>query len=164
MITEMKIGHEAGQDVRRETSRLLKEKGPSLDRTLLRLRQALNAKDTRVVKLKGAVSEEAMPKGFGLVVTTGAVVRGEDGMMAYGDGDSLIKYDVVAHGPRLKAIELALTLHDAMPSQRHDHNIHADPELVNAVIDGLPGEVVGSVLSKLDKYISGKRPRTGAKK
>ena len=156
-------GKQAGLTARQATVEKLKQRGPTLDRTLLRLRQALNAKETKVVKLKGAVTQDALPKGFVSVVNTGTVVRGKDGM-DYGDGDSLIKYDVVAHGPRLKAIELALTLHDAMPSQRHEHNIHAAPELVNAVIDGLPENVVGSVLSKLDKYISGQRTRSGAKK
>jgi len=149
---------QAGLTARQATVEKLKQKGPSLDRTLLRLRQSLNAKETKVVKLKGSLNKDHLPKGFEHIVSTGTMVVNDDGI-AYGDGDSLLKYDVVAHGPRLKAIELALALYDAMPSQRHEHNLHADPGLVNAIIDGIPTECVESVVQKLDQYVSGKRPK-----
>jgi len=113
-------GQEVGMDVRQETVRLLQKKGPKLDKVLLRLRQALNANETKVIKLKGAITKDELPKGFDLIVNTGLVIEGKDGE-SFGNGESLVSYDVVAHGHRLKAVDLALQLHDAMPSLKHEH-------------------------------------------
>lgn len=157
------IGVLADYNVRQDTIRLLKQKGPSLDKALLRLRQALNAEETKVIKLKGAVSKDALPKKVDVLVRTGTIIRNEDGI-EFGDGESLIKYDVVAHGIRLKAVELALTLHDAMPNQRHDHNIHADPEFINAIISGLPNEFADGVCAELTKLISARKLGKGTPK
>jgi len=44
---EENIGKEAGLEVRAETLKLLREKGPSLKKVILRLKQALNAKETK---------------------------------------------------------------------------------------------------------------------
>ena len=88
MITEdERIGQKAGADVRARTLKLLNEKGPKLDKVLMRLNQALNAKEIKVFNPAGN------DKDTGLVYSKG----------------------LVAHGPRLTAIKLALELHDAMP-------------------------------------------------
>jgi len=113
-------GQEVGMDVRQETVRLLQKKGPKLDKVLLRLRQALNANETKVIKLKGAITKDELPKGFDLIVNTGLVIEGKDGE-SFGNGESLVSYDVVAHGHRLKAVDQALQLHDVMPSLKHEH-------------------------------------------
>ena len=52
-----KIGQETLDSVRANTIRLLNEKGPKLDRVLLRLRQALNAKETKFFAFQGTVME-----------------------------------------------------------------------------------------------------------
>jgi len=96
-----------------------KRKGPKLDKVLKRLRDALKAQETKVVKLKGAITPDQLPKGFKLIVNTGLLIEGPEGQQ-FGTGESLVKYDVVAHGHRLKAVDLALQLHDAMPSQKHE--------------------------------------------
>lgn len=112
-------GTEAAINARQETVKLLNEKGPKLNKVLLRLRQALNAQETKVIKLKGAVTKNDLPKGFDLIVNTGLLIEDKDGNQ-FGNGESLVKYDVVAHGHRLKAVDLALQLHDAMPNQKHE--------------------------------------------
>lgn len=111
---------EAAQDVRQETIRLLREKGPKIGKVLLRLRQALSARETKLIKIKGGISQTDLPKGFDLIATSGLLSHGKDGDI-FGDGESLIKCDMIAHNPRLRAIDLALQLHDAMPSQKHEH-------------------------------------------
>ena len=67
MATEQEINREAGRqaglEVRQQTIRLLEKKGPSLDRIVLRLKQALNAKTTKAQYDKdigGWVYAEAM--------------------------------------------------------------------------------------------------------
>lgn len=118
-LTDEQIGAEAAYNARQETVRLLQEKGPKLEKILLRLRQSLNAQETKIVKLKGAVNQNDLPKGFRLIANTGIVLQNDDGNQ-FGNGESLIAYDLIAHGHRLRAIDLALQLHDAMPSQKHE--------------------------------------------
>ena len=163
MNSEENIGKEADFNVRQETVKLLEKKGPKLDKILLRLRQALNAKETKVVKLKGATTKDEFPKGFDLIVNTGFLIEHDDGEV-FGTGESLVSYDLIAHGHRLKAVDLALQLHDAMPSQKHEHEHSVDPGLINAIISGLPEDVARGVCSKLNEYISAKRNRTGTSK
>ena len=122
-------GQEVGMDVRQETVRLLQKKGPKLDKVLLRLREALNANETKVIKLKGAITKDELPKGFDLIVNTGLVIEGKDGE-SFGNGESLVSYDVVAHGHRLKAVDQALQLHDAIPSLKHEHTGAGGKDLI----------------------------------
>jgi len=53
-----KIGQETLDSVRANTIRLLNEKGPKLDRVLLRLRQALSAKETKFFQFQGIVTDQ----------------------------------------------------------------------------------------------------------
>jgi len=147
----------AGADVRAETIKLLHNKGPKLDRVLLRLRQSLNAKETKVIKLKGAIGKNELPKGFDLIVNTGSLITSKDGEV-FGDGESLIRYDVISHSPRLRAIDLALQLHDAMPGQKHEHSgkIDLNAGTLNAIISALPDELAKSVSDRLMELISSK--------
>jgi|GEM_PF-2186777 len=116
---KIEAGTQAANNARERTVQLLQEKGPKLDKVLKRLRDALKAQETKVVKLKGAITPDQLPKGFKLIVNTGLLIEGPEGQQ-FGTGESLVKYDVVAHGHRLKAVDLALQLHDAMPSQKHE--------------------------------------------
>lgn len=87
-LTDQEIGEIAAYNARQETIRLLQKKGPKLEDVLLRLRQALNAKEAKFFAHQGEIIEER---------------------------------DVIAHGHRLRAVDLALQLHDAMPSQKYEH-------------------------------------------
>ncbi|MFH2003080.1 MAG: hypothetical protein ABIK28_25670 [Planctomycetota bacterium] len=69
------------------------------------------------------------------------------------DGIVTDQKDVIAHGIRLKATELALALHDAMPSQRHEHEISGqigatvslsdeDRKLLKAALNDVAKELV----------------------
>ena len=84
---KVEAGIEAAYNARQETVKLLREKGPKLGRVLFRLRQALNAKETKFFAHQGEVIDQK---------------------------------DVIAHNIRLRAVDLALQLHDAMPSQKHE--------------------------------------------
>lgn len=127
--SEAMKGQEIGMDVRRETLSLLQKKGPKLDKVLLRLRQSLNAKETKIVKIKGAINEDELPKGFNLIGHSGLLTNTKDGDI-FGTGESLVACDLIAHGHRLRAVELALQLHDAMPSQKHEHLHEVKPLIV----------------------------------
>lgn len=125
MKTEEELCTDAGQDVRQETVNLLQEKGPKLDKVLLRLRDAINAKETKFIKIKGAISQtdllkKSPKKSFELIASSGLLSHGKDGDI-FGDGESLITCDMINHNVRLRAVDLALQLHDAMPSQKHEH-------------------------------------------
>ena len=163
-ISDEQIGQEAGYDARQETLQLLRQKGPKLDRVLMRLRQAINAEETKIIKLKGAVNVDKLPKKCELIATTGVLIQDDDGEV-FSTGESLLHYDVKAHGPRLRAIDLALQLHDAMPSKKHEHGgkVELDAGTLNAIISGLPDELAGAVCEQLSKLVSDGRDRAGTK-
>lgn len=125
---EEQLGQEAGREVREETARILREKGPNLEKVLLRLRQALNAKETRVFNPRGNTTESGL----------------------------LYSKPLIAHGIRVKAIDLALQLHDAYPSKKHQHSgsITLNSDLLNAILDALPREYASAVCDKLVELVS----------
>jgi len=69
-----------------------------------KLKRELNAKETKTIKVKGAVGTDNLPRGFRVVACSGTMAEGKEGQ-AFGDGDTVIQYDVIAWGIRQKARE-----------------------------------------------------------
>jgi hypothetical protein len=94
------IRDKAAKEAREEVLRTAKRKGVTLCRTMQRLKEALDAKETKFFSFQGEVIQQE---------------------------------DVIAHGIRLKAVEIALAIHDAMPASKH------------AVVDkdGIPQDLSG---------------------
>jgi len=44
---------------------------------------------------------------------------------------------VIAHQIRLRAVEISLNILDAMPSEKHDHNLTADESTMTRVVQAL---------------------------
>lgn len=93
--TDIELLAQAERNVMAEVKKLLEDKGPSLDKVLLRLRQELSAKEIK----------------------------------AQYDKDDGWQYSkaLIAHNIRLRAVQVALNLHDAMPSEKHDVTVRGNP-------------------------------------
>ena len=93
-MDEEQIGHDAGETARQKTVRLLQERASTkIERVLVRLGQALSAKETKFFQHEGRVTDHRK---------------------------------VIAHGTRLRAVDLALQLHDVKPSEKHDLKVTGD--------------------------------------
>jgi hypothetical protein len=96
--------------------------GITLDYLLKRAKRALNAKETKNAKLKGAVKD--LPRGRRLIATSGTVHYEErDGVkiLMGGDGDSLIEWDEVAWSIREGARKDMHKLRGDYPADRMEH-------------------------------------------
>lgn len=72
---------------------------------ITRLKRELNARETKIIKVKGAVRQEDLPKGFKIIATSGALEHDKEGKSVYGDGDTIIRYDPWAMGIQQRARE-----------------------------------------------------------
>lgn len=94
-MTEEEIGLEASKIAKSMTIKAAEKNKVSLDQIMKRLADALDAKETKAFK---------------------TTTHNEQG----GWSDEIIySKALVAHGIRLKAVDIALRVHDAYPSERH---------------------------------------------
>lgn len=105
-----------------------------------RLKQELNWKETKTIKVKGAVDPESLPRAVKVV--------------AVSDGETILKWDEKAGGVRQKARQDAIKLMGLEPAARHE--VSFPPGLLAAVIDGLglSDAQRRDLLSKLDEFVS----------
>lgn len=64
------------------------------------LKDALEAKEPRIIKAKGAVDPKKLPPGFTVIATTGVIYYDRKGNEVYGDGETIIQYTVALQGIR----------------------------------------------------------------
>lgn len=98
--------------------------GIDADYLIKKLKKELNAKETKTVKIKGAVIDANLPRGRRLAVTSGTLAYREtkEGIEeVFGDGDSVIEWDEVAWGVRQKARQDAHKLLSHYPNEKIEH-------------------------------------------
>lgn len=83
-----------------------------------KLKAELNAKETKTIKIKGAVGD--LGRGFKVVTTSGLVEFEKEGDKVFSDGETLIRSDQVAWGVRQKARMDAQKLLDLYPAEKHE--------------------------------------------
>ena len=59
---------------------------------ITRLKREFNAKESRIIKVKGAIKQEELPKGFKIIGTSGFLAYTKKGEQVFGDGDTIIHY------------------------------------------------------------------------
>ena len=87
------------------------------------LKRELKAKESRRVKVKGAVSPEALPRGRRLILTSGKIVLDKDGNEVSGDGETVVEWDEVAWDVQQRARMDAQKLLGLYPAERVDGEI-----------------------------------------
>lgn len=84
-----------------------------------KLKRELNAKETKTVKIKGAVDKTSLPRGFKVVAESGKIKETEGGEV-FSDGDTVIHYDVVEWSTRQKARMDAHKLMGHYPAEKRE--------------------------------------------
>ena len=104
-------------------SRALMEAGITERALAKQLKRELKAKESRRVKIKGAVSPEALPRGRRLILTSGKTVLDKDGNEVSGDGETVVEWDEVAWDVQQRARMDAQKLLGLYPAERVDGEI-----------------------------------------
>jgi hypothetical protein len=98
------------------------ESGITAKYLLNKLRRELNAKETKTLKFKGAISQKDLSKGFKVIGTSGATILDDEGDPESGMGDTHVQYDVIAWGIRQKARIDAHKLRGDYPAEKLEHS------------------------------------------
>ena len=85
------------------------------------LKREFRAKEPKVVKVKGSVSQEDLPSGFKVIADSGTVYEGEKGAVNL-EGETLIKYKVDLIGISQKARMDVHKLRGDYPAEKHEHS------------------------------------------
>jgi len=70
-------------------------KGGIDDKFLIKqLKSEFRSKEPKIIKIKGAVNPESLPRGYKIVGQSGEVIHCADGGQDYSDGETIIEYQV----------------------------------------------------------------------
>jgi len=116
-----------------------KKMGPA--KIFTRLKQALNAKKTQTVKLKGAVLCENLPRGVKVLCSSVE--------------ETILGIDFIDTRLRFDAAKEWASLLDLYPDEKH--KISFDEETLSAILTGLPTGIAEAVRTELSRIISSKR-------
>ncbi len=83
---------------------------------ITRLKRELNARETKIIKVKGAIKAEDLPKGFKIIATSGTLAYDKEGEQVFGDGETIIRYDPWNMGIQQRAREDAHKLRGDYPA------------------------------------------------
>lgn len=98
----------------------LRREGITPEYLAKKLKKELNAKKDEKVKLKGAVMQKELPKGYKLVAVSRSLTKnkGEDRQLQL--GESLIQYKAIAWGVRQRARQDAHRILGHYPAEKHE--------------------------------------------
>lgn len=95
------------------------------------LKQEFKSKEPKVIKVKGAVKKEDLPRGYKVITTTGLIEFDKEGNREFSDGETIIEYQVHNIGISQKARIDAHKLRGDYPAEKHELSGHVQvtPEL-----------------------------------
>lgn len=70
----------------------------------------INAKETKFIKVKGAVNPDDLAEGTRVIASTGTIEKGAQGSEWYGDGDTLLAVETESLAIQTKNIETAVKI------------------------------------------------------
>lgn len=103
-------------------------------------KRELNAKETKLIKVKGAITQDQLPKGFKVIATSGLLSHGEDGEQVFGDGETVIRYDPAAMGIRQRGRQDVHKLRGDYPAEKVDHKFSDLPTMTVVVREAMKEE------------------------
>lgn len=98
----------------------LSSQGITTDYLASKLKRELNAKKTHTLKVKGAMKQEDLPKGFKVSGTSGVLSYDKKGKEVHGDGDTVVHFNEVAWDVRQRARIDAHKLKGDYPAEKKE--------------------------------------------
>lgn len=96
-------------------------KGGIDDKFLIRqLKSEFKSKEPKTIKVKGAINPDSLPRGYRIVATSGEIIHSQDGGQDYGDGETIIEYQVKNIGISQKARIDVHKLRGDYPAEKHE--------------------------------------------
>lgn len=106
------IGYENLRKLRNEVETWLDDNALSTSALKEKLLSLIEAKQTKFIKIKGAVSAKNLPAGCELITTAGAVFETKDGMI-FGEGESLLAINTDSIETQRRSLDMALKIRGA---------------------------------------------------
>lgn len=129
-------------------------KGGIDDKFLIRqLKKELRSKEPKIIKVKGAVNPETLKKGYKIVTTSGEIIHSTDGGQDYGDGETVLQYEVANIGISQKARMDVHKLRGDYPAEKHElsGSVTVVPELTpedRKILTATSKQVVNDILQQ----------------
>jgi hypothetical protein len=96
-----------------------------------KLKGELKAKRSELIKIRGAIAQESLPKGYKLIAVSGTLAYSKDGDEIFGDGESLIERKVPDRQIQQKGRQDTHKLRGDYPAEKYEHSGNVTIEVVN---------------------------------
>lgn len=126
MVTEE--DKEAAASVKSDIDDALENQAIDALYLIKRAKREINAKETKLIKVKGAITKGDLPKGFKIVATSGHLSYDED-QEVFGNGETVIRYDPANMGIRQKARQDLHKLRADYPAEKVEHTVTLEDKL-----------------------------------
>lgn len=100
------IGYQNFRKLQPVIQRWFEQVGLTPERIKAKIIQGMEARETKRVKVKGAVKQESLPAGRHLIATSGTLAYDKEGKEVFGDGNSVIEWEEEALGIQQKYVDL----------------------------------------------------------
>lgn len=123
MEDELKTREDIIADLKSPFQNALNRGGITEEYLVRKLKQEFNAKEPKIIKVKGAVDDDDLPRGYKKITTSGTIITivKEDGFeQAAGDGDTIIQHKVNLIGIRQKARMDSHKLRGDYPAEKRE--------------------------------------------
>jgi len=146
-----------GEDERNLNRTTQEELGITNITLATQLKEALEAEEPRIIKVKGAVKQADLPDGFEIIAVSGMTYHDKKGNEFYGDGETIIRYKVALQGIREGARKDAHAQRGHYPADKHEHSgfLKIIPQLTTE-----DRELIAKATEKVIDAISGKHRAT----
>lgn len=119
------IGYQNFTKLSVKIEKWLDENGLSDKVLKLKLLSLMEARESKFVKIKGAVNADKLPEGSEIIVTSGLLVQNDESDF-FSDGETLIAIDVEAIETQRKSLDMALKVKGLNAPVKHQ--VGADPD------------------------------------
>lgn len=114
------IGSQNFKRFKEEIEKWLDENGYSANSLKIKLLSLMDARESKFIKVKGAISSKDLPPGVLKIATTGTIEYTEDGK-EFSNGETVLAIDVEAIETQRRSLDMALKVKGLNAPEKHEH-------------------------------------------
>jgi hypothetical protein len=115
-----RIGHENWTKLQKEITDWLSEAGLSENALKIKLLNLLDAEETKIVKISGAVNPESLPDRCRVLCSTGSIESDKDSGEHFGTGETVLAISIRANETQRRTLDMAMKAKGMYAPERHE--------------------------------------------
>ena len=125
------IGSQNLKKLKDKVTQWLDDVGLSDNALKLKLKSLMEAKESKFMKVKGAVTEESLPVGVKVITETGLIEFGKEGEKEYSTGETIVSINVEAIETQRRSLDMAMKQKGMFEKHNRQQAVIINPPAIN---------------------------------